>query len=91
MNQGLQLKLIQKTRKERYCQGCGKLIPKCSNCITATGLDYDDEFTNWSVHTVKSCYMFYIDNIDMIDEDDILSLFTDTCITVQEKVLCNAL
>ena len=74
MNQGLKFKLIQKTRKESVCEGCGENIPIGSQVISASGLDYDDNFTNWKVHPVKECYMFYVDNIDMVDESDMLAL-----------------
>ena len=79
MNQGLHLNFVRKTRVVRNCEGCGKPIEKNSECITATGLDYDDEFINWSVHNKRDCYMFYADSIDLIDETDIIKL-TDTVI-----------
>jgi hypothetical protein len=77
MNVGLKLALVQKTRKEYICTSCGKPIEQGSKCLKATGLDYDNDFTNWKVHPVKKCYMFYAENIDMIDENDILEVLDD--------------
>jgi len=71
---GLSFKFVRSTRKEHSAECCGKPIFKGSSCINASGKDYDGFFTNWYVHLDRKCYLFLVDNIDMVGEGDITEL-----------------